>query len=191
MGRGRVATDATVNTVMGTGLAKPCSICSKPGNAARDCMVFMKRTGTSTCGHWFMHSIGKYQTVCRYGDNCKLAQKQSEVEPEEDAQQVKVAATTGAALEGRDKAEAAANANAAQQASAKDEDDDNDTEDTAELPTAERQVMTLATRPVKWPQVSSSSRENRHGRAQAFMTSSKVASIEDGDLYNTDSKDRG
>ena len=104
MGQGQVAAGVTVNTVTGTGLAKPCSICSKPGHAARDCMVFMKRMGT--CGHWFMHSIGRYQTGCRYGDSCKLAHKRPEVEPEEDANQVKVAATTGAALEEKDKAEA-------------------------------------------------------------------------------------
>ena len=39
MGRGREVNVDTVGT--GTGLAKPCSICNKPGHAARDCMVFM------------------------------------------------------------------------------------------------------------------------------------------------------
>ena len=186
MGRGRVATAVTVNTIMGTGMAKPCRICSAPGHAVRDCMVFMKRTGT--CGHWFMHSIGKYQTGCRYGDNCKLAHKRPEVEPEEDTQQVKVAATTGAALEEQD--EAAASADAAKQAQAETEDGDaEEAEDPTELPTAERAVMALGARPSRWSQVAT--REQRRGNVQVFMASAKAAHIEDGDLYDTDGEDRG
>ena len=113
MGRGQEVHVNNANTMgTGTGLAKTCSICNKPGHAAQDCMVFMRRTGT--CGHWFMHSIGKYQMGCMYGDNCKLAHHRPTVEPEEDMRQVQVAATTGAELKEEDAA--AANADAAKAA---------------------------------------------------------------------------
>ena len=77
------------------------------------------------------------------------------MEPEEDAHQVKVAATTGDALEDKDKAEAAANASAAQQAGAKTETEEEDAEEgdaPTELPTAERAVMVLGVRPARWSQ---------------------------------------
>ena len=57
-----------------------------------------------TCGHWFMHSIGRYKTGCRYGDayrkrHARLG-KEPEVSPQQDGgeqrgQQVKVAASSG------------------------------------------------------------------------------------------------
>ena len=156
-------------------------------------MVFITRMGTwQLCGHWFMHSIGKYQTGCRYGDSCKLTHKRPEVEPEEDANQVKVAATTGAALEDKDNAEAAANASAAQQAGAETETEDDDAEDAeapTELPTAERAVLALGARPDRWSQVAM--REQRRGYVQVFMASAKVAKVEDGDVYDSDTNNRG
>ena len=56
--------------------------------------------------------------------SCNLAHKRPDVEPEEDTQQVKVAATTVAALEEKDEANAAANAHAAKQAQAETKDED-------------------------------------------------------------------
>ena len=150
MGRGREVNIGTINTVgTGKGLAKLSSICNKPGHAVRVCMVFMKRTGT--CDHWFMHSIGKYQTGCRYGDDCKLAHHRPDVEPEEDTQRVKVAATTGAALEEQD--EAASNADAAKQAQTETEGEDSEeADDPTELPTAEGAVIDLGASSSRWPQ---------------------------------------
>ena len=187
MGRGR---EVNVNTVgTGTGLATPCSICNKPGHAARDCMVFMKRMGT--CGHWFMHSIGKYQTGCRYGDNCTLAHHRPTVEPEEDTRQIKVAATTGAAL--REQDDAAAHTDAAQEATTETEDEDakdaDDADAPTELPTAERQVLALRATPARWSQVAT--REQRRGHVQVFMVSAKVVSVANGDLYDSNTDSRG
>ena len=92
---------------------------------------------------------------------------------------VKVAATTGAELKEQD--EAAANADAAKAAQAETEDEEDEDAEAAdaptELPTAERAVMALGARPARWSQV--------------FMASAKATRIEDGDLYDTDSEDRG
>ena len=152
-------------------------------------MVFMKRMGT--CGHWFMHSIGKYQTGCRYGDNCTLAHHRPTVEPEEDTRQIKVAATTGAAL--REQDDAAADTDAAQEATTETEDEDAEDADDAdaptELPTAERAVMALGAHPARWSQVAT--REQRRGRVQVFMASAKMVKVKDGDLYNDDTDNCG
>ena len=130
-----------------------------------------------------MHSIGKYQMGCSYGDNCKLAHKRPKVEPEENTQQVKVAATTGAALEEQDEA-------AAKQAQTKTKDEDTEgADDLTELPTAEHAVMALRARPGRWSQVTT--REHHRANVQVFMASAKATHIEDGDLYNTDGEDCG
>ena len=58
-----------------------CKICDKPGHNARDCLQFMLREGT--CGHWFMHSIGIYNTGCSYGRTCKKKHDRPNFEPPE------------------------------------------------------------------------------------------------------------
>ena len=110
------------------------------------------------------------------------------MEPEDDAQRVKVAATFGAALQEQD--DATANADAAKEATTETEDDNTeDAEDTTELPTAERAVMTLGARPSRLSQVAS--RKERRGHVQVFMASAQVVSVQDGDLYDSDADNRG
>ena len=58
-----------------------------------------------------------------------------------------------------------------------------------ELPTAERAATALGARPARWSQVAT--REQMRGNVQVFMASAKATHIEDGDLYDTNSKDRG
>ena len=58
-----------------------CKICETPGHNARDCLLFMQREGT--CDHWFMHSIGIYQTGCTYGSACKKKHERPSIEPPE------------------------------------------------------------------------------------------------------------
>ena len=41
----------------------------------------MQREGT--CGHWFMHSIGIYDTGCPYGSTCKKKHERPSIEPPE------------------------------------------------------------------------------------------------------------
>ena len=41
----------------------------------------MKQEGT--CGHWFMHSIGIYDTGCTYGSACKQKHERPSIEPPE------------------------------------------------------------------------------------------------------------
>ena len=138
-----------------------------------------------------MHSIGMYQTGCRYGDSCTLAQHRPTVEPEEDTRQVQVAATAGAELQEEDEAAANADAAKAAQADTEDEEDEDTTDSDAltELPTAERQVLALGATPARWSQVAT--REQRRGHVQVFMASAKVESVADGDLYDSDTDNRG
>ena len=82
---------------MGAGAgAEQCNICARTGHNARDCLQFMQREGT--CGHWFMHSIGKYKTGCTYGSACRKKHERPSTEPPENAQAGKAVATmaTGA-----------------------------------------------------------------------------------------------
>ena len=74
---------ASVNTVGAGSGTEQCKICSKPGHNARDCLQFMQREGT--CGHWFMHSIGKYRTGCTYGSACRKKHERPSIEPPENA----------------------------------------------------------------------------------------------------------
>ena len=65
---------------MGAGRgAETCKICDKPGHNACDCLRFMQREGP--CGHWFMHSIGIYETGCTYGASCKKKHERPSIEP--------------------------------------------------------------------------------------------------------------
>ena len=57
------------------------TICAKSGHNARDCLLFMQREGT--CGHWFMYSIGIYETGCTYGASCKKKHERPSIEPPE------------------------------------------------------------------------------------------------------------
>ena len=99
-----------------------------------------------------------------------------------------MAATTGAALQEQD--DAAADTDAAQEATTETEDKDaEDADAPAELPTAERAVMALGAHPARWSQVAT--REQRRGHVQVFMASAKVVKIEDGDLYDSDTDNRG
>ena len=56
-----------------------CEICHKPGHAATDCLTFMHNEGV--CGHWFMHSIGKYKTGCKWGSTCNKKHERPNCEP--------------------------------------------------------------------------------------------------------------
>ena len=82
-----LTTDATErtgerNTKVGAGRGgEICQICAKAGHNARDCLLFMQREGT--CGHWFMHSIGIYETGCTYGASCKKKHERPSIEPPE------------------------------------------------------------------------------------------------------------
>jgi len=70
------------NSKMGAGRGgEICKICAKAGHNARDCLLFMQREGT--CGHWFMHSIGIYETGCTYGAMCKKKHARPDTEPPE------------------------------------------------------------------------------------------------------------
>ena len=69
-----------------------CKICEKPGHNAHDCLLFMQREGT--CGHWFMHSIGIYDTGCSYGATCKLKHARPSIKPPENAVGADQAAAT-------------------------------------------------------------------------------------------------
>ena len=81
---------------MGAGAgALKCNICAKPGHNARDCLQFMQREGT--CGHWFMHSIGKYKTGCTYGSACKKKHERPSFEPPENAGKATPVATMATA----------------------------------------------------------------------------------------------
>ena len=84
----------------GAGSAEVCNICERTGHNARDCLQFMQREGV--CGHWFMHSIGKYSTGCMYGSGCKKKHERPIAEPVENengnenterARQAKIMAT--------------------------------------------------------------------------------------------------
>ena len=119
------------------GTSACCPICNKAGHVSRDFLIFMQNEGT--CGHWFMHSIGRYKTGCRYGDACTKRharpEKDPEVSPQQDGgeqrgQQVKVAAASVSV----DAADAAAEATKG-----------SDIEGDHELPTAERQVLSTST----------------------------------------------
>ena len=74
----------------GTGV-ETCKICDKPGHNARDCLLFMQLEGT--CGHWFMHSIGKYRTGCTYGHACKNKHERPSTEPADNMIPVSINAT--------------------------------------------------------------------------------------------------
>jgi hypothetical protein len=70
------------NSRMGAGRGgEICKICAKAGHNARDCLLFMQREGT--CGHWFMHSLGIYETGCTYGATCKKKHERPSFEPPE------------------------------------------------------------------------------------------------------------
>ena len=71
--------------------AEKCNICARPGHNARDCLQFMQREGT--CGHWFMHSIGKYKTGCTYGSACRKKHERPSIEPPANAHDGKAVAT--------------------------------------------------------------------------------------------------
>ena len=84
------------NKTMGAGAgAVTCNICAKPGHNARDCLQFMQREGT--CGHWFMHSIGKYKTGCMYGSECTKKHERPSIEPPENADNAMPVATMATA----------------------------------------------------------------------------------------------
>ena len=76
-----VANGTNRGTTMGAGPAITCKICERPGHNARDCLQFMEREGV--CGHWFMHSIGKYKTGCMYRSGCKKKHERPSNEPVE------------------------------------------------------------------------------------------------------------
>ena len=70
------------NTRVGAGRGGEIrKICAKSGHNARDYLLFMQREGT--CGHWFMHSIGIYETGCTYGATCKKKHERPSFEPPE------------------------------------------------------------------------------------------------------------
>ena len=81
------AKPANVNTV---GAGDACKVCAQTGHGARDCLQFMKSEGV--CGHWFMHSIGKYKTGCSYGDKCNKLHARPNKEPGDGATRTRTVA---------------------------------------------------------------------------------------------------
>ena len=156
------------------GTSACCPICNKAGHVARDCLIFMQNEGT--CGHWFMHSIGRYKTGCRYGDACTKRharpEKDPEVSPRQDGgeqrgQQVNVAAASvsveAAAAEG------------------------NNVEGDHELPTAERQVLSTSTSAWQASRRSQvATRADRRGIISVLrLNATTMEDDEDGDFYSS------
>ena len=170
-------TEARQTRLNMVGTSACCPICSKPGLMACDCLIFMQNEGT--CGHWFMHSIGRYKPGCMYGDTYTKRHARQAKEPEVSQQQ------DGVEKQGQQVKVAAASVSVGAAAFAAEAYEGSDIEGDHELPTAERQILSTSACQASRRSKMATKADRRGITSVPTLTATEMEHAEDDDFHSS------